>query len=148
MVNAYFECRYISQFKGLIDVINYWKWRDKKKTRLREEMLVQFKPGYWVITGVVDLGLRSGLYVWKAYIGLKLSCGVQDLKVPFSSSNGSNNSEVRICPAHTLFGFQLISWVLEVQMSSGFFCWKAEIIAHNFHKTRCPNDVLARQQYQ
>jgi hypothetical protein len=22
--------------------------------------------GYWVITGVVDLGFRSGLYVWKA----------------------------------------------------------------------------------
>jgi hypothetical protein len=31
-------------------------------------MLVQFKPGYWVITGVVDLGFRSSLYVWKAKI--------------------------------------------------------------------------------
>jgi hypothetical protein len=43
MVNACFERRYISQFKGLIDVINYWKWRDKKRTRLKEEMSVQFQ---------------------------------------------------------------------------------------------------------
>jgi hypothetical protein len=70
MVNAYFECKYISQFKGLIDVINYWKWRDKKKTKkgLREEMLVQTETpfGYWIITGVVDLRFRSALYGWKA----------------------------------------------------------------------------------
>jgi hypothetical protein len=70
MVNAYFECRYISQFKGLIDIINYWKWRDKKRTKLREEMLVQFQTGipfgYWIITGVVDLGFKSALYGWKA----------------------------------------------------------------------------------
>jgi len=54
----------------LIDVINYWKWRDKKRTRLREEMLVQFQTGtsfgYWIITGVVDLGFWSTLYGWKA----------------------------------------------------------------------------------
>ena len=63
--------------------------------------------------------------------------GVQDLKVPFFGSNGSNNGEVRICPAaQTLFDFQLISRVLEVQMSSGFFCWKAKTIAHNFHKDK------------
>jgi hypothetical protein len=46
-------------------------------------------------------------------MGLKLSWGFQDLKVPFSSSNGSNNGEVGICPtAQTLFDFQLISQVL------------------------------------
>jgi hypothetical protein len=69
MVNAYFEYRYISQFKGLIDVINHWKWRDKKRTRLREEMLVQFQTGtpfdYLIITGVVELVFRSTLYRWK-----------------------------------------------------------------------------------
>jgi hypothetical protein len=66
MVNAYFECMYISQFKGLIDMINYWKWRDKKRIRLKEEMLVQFQTGtpfgYWIITGAVDLGFWSALY--------------------------------------------------------------------------------------
>jgi hypothetical protein len=70
MVNACFECRYFSQFKGLIDVINYWKWRDKKKTKLREEMLVQFQTGtpfgYWIITEAVGLGFWSTLYGWKA----------------------------------------------------------------------------------
>jgi hypothetical protein len=46
------------------------KWRDKKRTRLREEMLVQFQTGtpfgYWIITRAVDLGFWSGLYGWKA----------------------------------------------------------------------------------
>ena len=54
-------------------------------------------------------------------IGLQLSCGVQDLKRPFSSPNYSNNEEVWICPAaQTLFSNQLISRVLEVQMTSIF----------------------------
>jgi hypothetical protein len=40
----------------------------KAKKGLREEMLVQTGTpfGYWIITGVVDLGFRSALYVWKA----------------------------------------------------------------------------------
>jgi len=85
---------------------------------------------------------------------LKLSWRVQDSILPFSSSNLSNNGEVGTCPAaQTLFGFQLISWVLEVQISSGFFCWKAKTIAHRFHGTNgsnsdVSNDVLANQQYQ
>jgi len=38
-------------------------------------------------------------------------------------------------------------------MSSGFFCWKAETIAHSFHETKgsnsdVSNDILASQQYQ
>jgi hypothetical protein len=38
-------------------------------------------------------------------------------------------------------------------MSSGFFCWKDETIAHSFHETKgsnsdVSNDVLASQQYQ
>jgi len=38
-------------------------------------------------------------------------------------------------------------------MSSSFFCWKAETIAHSFHGTKgsnydVSNDVLASQQYQ
>jgi len=54
---------------------------------------------------------------------------VQDLKVPFSSSNGSNNGEVIIYPAaQTLFRVQPISRVLEVQMCRFLFCWKAETI--------------------
>jgi len=60
---------------------------------------------------------------------------VQDLKVPFSSSNGSNNGEVEICPAaQTLFSVQPISRVLEVQMTSFSFCWKDESISQNFHE--------------
>jgi NADPH-dependent curcumin reductase CurA len=50
MVNACFECRYISQFKGLIDVINYQNKKTKKE--LIEEMPVQTGTpfGYWIIT--------------------------------------------------------------------------------------------------
>jgi len=52
----------------LIDVINYWKWNDKERVKLREEMLVQTGTpfSHWVIFGAVDLGFRSGLYGWKA----------------------------------------------------------------------------------
>jgi len=41
---------------------------EKTKKGLREEMLVQTGTpfGYWIITGVVDLGFRYALYVWKA----------------------------------------------------------------------------------
>jgi len=41
---------------------------EKTKKGLREEMLVQtgIPFGYWIITGVVDLGFKSALYVWKA----------------------------------------------------------------------------------
>jgi len=60
---------------------------------------------------------------------------IQDLKVPFSSSNGSNNGEVGICPAaQTLFSVQPISRVLEVQICRFLFCWKAETISQNFHE--------------
>jgi hypothetical protein len=45
----------------------------------------------------------------------------------FSSSNCSNKREVGIClAAQTLFNVQLISRVLDIQMSSFLFCWKAE----------------------
>ena len=43
MVNTYFKCGHISQFKGLIDVINYWKWKDKEKAKFKKDMLIQFK---------------------------------------------------------------------------------------------------------
>jgi hypothetical protein len=60
---------------------------------------------------------------------------VQDSKGPFSSSNCSNKREVRICPVtQILFSVQLISRVLEVQMSSFLFCWKAETNAQNFYE--------------
>jgi hypothetical protein len=67
MIIAYFECRYISQFKGLIDVINYWNWEDKERAKRRDAGSVQIGTpfGYYIITGAVDLEFRSGLYVWK-----------------------------------------------------------------------------------
>jgi len=51
MVNAHCECRHISQFKGLIDVFNYWKWKDKERAKFGEEMLVQFKLEHHSVTG-------------------------------------------------------------------------------------------------
>jgi len=59
MVNAHFKCRHISQFKELTDVINYWKWKEKERVKLGEEMLVQTGTpfDYWVIIGVVDFDL-------------------------------------------------------------------------------------------
>jgi hypothetical protein len=51
MVNAHFECRHISQFKGLIDVFNYWKWKDKESAKLKEKMLVQFKLEHHSVIG-------------------------------------------------------------------------------------------------
>jgi len=60
---------------------------------------------------------------------------VQVSKGPFSSSNCSNNREVGICPvAQTLFSVQPISRVLDIQMTSFLFCWKAETILQNFHE--------------
>ena len=79
---------------------------------------------------------------------------VQDSILLFSSSNLSNNKEVGIYPAtHTLFSFQLISRVLEVQMSSFFVVEKLRQLPTTFMNTRCSNfdvssDVLANQQYQ
>jgi hypothetical protein len=51
MVNAHFKWRHISQFKWLIDVINYWKWKDKEMAKLREEMMVQFKHEHHSVIG-------------------------------------------------------------------------------------------------
>jgi len=55
---------------------------------------------------------------------------VPDLILLFGSPNLSNNGEVGICPAaQTLFNFQPISQVLQVQMHRLFLCWKAETIS-------------------
>jgi len=68
---------------------------------------------------------------------------VQDSKWPCSSSNCSNKREVRICHvAQTLFSVQLISWVLEVQMSSFLFCWKAEINAKTLTMPFCSDKKI------
>ena len=69
----------------------------------------------------------------------------------FGSPNLSNNEEVRICRAtQTLFNVQLISRVLEVQMISIFFSWKAKTISYNFHiggsNSDARNDILFRQE--
>jgi len=73
---------------------------------------------------------------------------VQDLKVLFSSSNGSNKREVKIClAAQTLFSVQLISRVLEVQMTSFLFCWKAETIFQNFHETIYSNSAVSNDSF-
>jgi hypothetical protein len=53
-LNASFENRHISQFRGLIDVLNYWNWGDKDMVELREEILVgliQFKLEHHLIFG-------------------------------------------------------------------------------------------------
>jgi hypothetical protein len=56
MVNVHFKCKHISQFKGLIDVINYWKWKDKETAKLRKEMPIQFKlKHYSVIESYLEL---------------------------------------------------------------------------------------------
>ena len=70
MVNAHFECKHISQFKRLIDVFNYWKWKDKEMVNLKEEMLIQLKPEHhlviWIIIESIKHGFRFGLYEWQA----------------------------------------------------------------------------------
>jgi len=70
MVNGHFECRNISQFKGLIDVFNYWKWKDKERAKLKRKDAGSIQTGisfgYWIITRAVEHGFRSGLYGWKA----------------------------------------------------------------------------------
>jgi hypothetical protein len=65
MVNAHFKCRNISQFKWLIDVINYWKWKDKKRLSLKRDVdLIQIGTlfSHWIISGAVDLVFQFGLY--------------------------------------------------------------------------------------
>jgi len=44
------------------------KLREKERVKRRDAGSNQTGTpfGYWVITGVVDLGYRSDLYVWKA----------------------------------------------------------------------------------
>jgi hypothetical protein len=51
MVNDHFKSRHISQFKGLIHVINYWKWKDKEKAKLRKEIPIQFKLEHYSVIG-------------------------------------------------------------------------------------------------
>jgi hypothetical protein len=81
----------------------------------------------------MDLGL---IYMdWKLRHRSKTFMRVQDSKGPFWSSNCNNNREVRICPAtQILFNVQTISQVLEVQMHSFLFYWKAETMSQNFHE--------------
>jgi hypothetical protein len=51
MVNAHFKCMHVSQFKGLIDLFNYWQWKDKERAKLKEEMLIQFKLEHYLVIG-------------------------------------------------------------------------------------------------
>ena len=87
-----------------------------------------------------NLSCKTWIQVW-FYMNRKLKhkpktfMSVHDSKRLFSSSNCSNKREVKIYPTtQTLFSFHPISRVLEVQMSSFLFCWKAEINAQNFHE--------------
>jgi hypothetical protein len=51
-LNTGLQNRHISQFKGLINVFNYWNWRDNERVKLREEilvMLVQFELKYHLV---------------------------------------------------------------------------------------------------
>ena len=108
--------------------------------------------GYWIITRVVELGLGLVYMYGKLRHRLKTFMRVQDLKVSFSSSNGSNNGEVGICPTtQTLFSVQPISRVLEVQICWFLFFWKVEKFSRTFMKITCSNsdvsnDILFRQE--
>jgi len=51
MVNPHFKCMKISQFKGLIDMINYWNWKDKERAKLRKKMFVQYKLEHHSVIG-------------------------------------------------------------------------------------------------
>ena len=130
---------HISQFKGLIYVSNYWKWKDKERAKLRKEMLIQFKLEHRSIIGsylelwILDFSLVY--MVRKLGHRPKTFMRVQDSILPFWSPNLSIKREVQICPAtQTLFSVQSISRVLEVQMSSFFFWWKADTDSNNFHE--------------
>jgi hypothetical protein len=67
MINAHFKCRHISQFKRLTNVIDYWKWKDKERAKVKEEMLDQTGTplSHLIISEVVDLGCMFGLLFWK-----------------------------------------------------------------------------------
>ena len=111
---------------------------DKERVKLRKEMLVQSKLEHCSVFGsYLEFKMSKWSHIFTQTwwdIGLQLSCEHKNLTRPFSSPNHSNNREVRIClAAQTLFSVQPISWVLEVQMTSTFFSWKAESIAYNFH---------------
>jgi MoaA/NifB/PqqE/SkfB family radical SAM enzyme len=123
----------------LIDESNYRNSEDKERVKLRKEMLVQSKLEHCSVIGsylelqILDLNL---VYMdRKLRHRPKIFMGVQDPIMLYGSSNLSNNGEVRICPATpTLFSVQPMSRVLEVQMTSFLFCWKAETIPQNFHE--------------
>ena len=78
--------------------------------------------------------------------------GVQDLKRLFSSPNYSTNEKVRIySAAQTLFSVQLISRVLEFQITSIFFPGKIRQFPRIFMGTvgsnsDVSNDILFRQK--
>jgi hypothetical protein len=44
------------------------RYKERAKLKKRDVGSVQTGTpfGYWIITGAVELGFRSGLYVWKA----------------------------------------------------------------------------------
>ena len=120
MVNAHFKCRHISQFKGLIDVINYWKWKDKEKAKLRKEMPIQFKLEHCsFIWSYLELWILDFSLVYmarKIRYRPKTFMRVQDSILPFGSPNLSIKREVWIYHvAQTLFSVQPISRVLKVQ---------------------------------
>ena len=83
---------------------------------------------------------RSWISVWFIWIesydiGLKYSWRVQDSIRLLWSSHLSNKRKVWICPAsQILLSVQSISRVLEVQMSSIFFWWKAETYSYNIYE--------------
>jgi hypothetical protein len=70
----------------------------------------------------------------------KISMRVQNSIFLFWSPNISIKRKVWIyLTTQTLFSIQSISRVLEVQISSFFFWWKAETDSYNFHETTLPN---------
>ena len=112
---------------------------DKERVKLRKEMLVQSKLEHCSVFGPY---LEFYMSKWSQMftqtwwdIGLQLSCEHKNLTMPFSSPNHSNNGEVQIClTTRTLFSVWPISGVLEVQMTSTFFCLESWV---NFLQLSC-----------
>ena len=90
--------------------------------------------GNWVISRVLDVQMTSKFYTDLVRHRSTTFIFHQDLRRPFASLNYSNNGEIWICPAaRILFSVWPISGVLEVQITSIFFSWKAESNSYNFH---------------
>jgi len=133
MVNAHFKCRHISQFKRLIDVINYWKWKDKEWIKVREEMLDQ--TGTPFISGVVDIELMFGLLFWKVKIyayNFHEDWKTQICRIQIQSLATKEKSKSVLQSNQNITRKFTHSWSSKRQNDVKFGGWKDKTI-YNFH---------------